>query len=175
MGDLIADAQREYAGTRLAFVNTGRIRAGLRAGPVTYGDLFTAQPFQDDYVDTLKLTGAQVWALLRQQFQPPDNRVMQVSGLHFTYASSGPGQGTIQAVYLGGAGDGLDADPDDDSPTYTATADSFMVGGGDGFTELTKATDIVQTADSELQPLLDYVGKLPDPFRYAVDGRIDRS
>ncbi|MBO0830293.1 MAG: 5'-nucleotidase C-terminal domain-containing protein, partial [Streptosporangiales bacterium] len=162
-------------GTQLAFVNTGSVRAGLRAGPVTYGDLFTAQPFQDDYVDTLKLTGAQVWALLRQQFQTPDNRVMQVSGLHFTYASSGPGQGTIQAVYLGGAGDGLDADPDDDSPTYTATADSFMVGGGDGFTELTKATDIVQTADSELQPLLDYVGKLPDPFRYAVDGRIDRS
>jgi hypothetical protein len=47
-----------------------------------------------------------------------------------------------------------------------------MVGGGDGFTVLTQASDIVQTADSELVPLVDYVGKLPDPFTYAIDGRI---
>jgi 2',3'-cyclic-nucleotide 2'-phosphodiesterase (5'-nucleotidase family)/predicted AlkP superfamily phosphohydrolase/phosphomutase len=175
MGDLIADAQREYAGTQLAFVNTGSIRSGLSAGPVTYGDLFTAQPFQDDYLDTFSLTGAQVWALLRQQFQAPDNRIMQVAGLHFSYQSSGPGQGTISAVYLGPAGDDSTPILDDDSTTYTATANSFMVGGGDGFTVLTGASDIVQTADSELVPLVDYVGKLTDPFTYPIDGRIQRS
>jgi hypothetical protein len=49
-----------------------------------------------------------------------------------------------------------------------------MVGGGDGFTVLKSASNIVQTADSELQPLLTYVGGLPDPFTYTTDGRITK-
>lgn len=171
-GDLVADSQRYFTKTQLAFVNTGSIRAGLTAGPVTYGDLFTVQPFQDDYVDTLKLTGAQVWALLRQQFQVPENRIMQVSGLHFTYSSATPGTGTISAVYLGAAGDDSTPIPDDGSVTYTVTANNFMVGGGDGFTVLQGGTDIVQLAATELDALVAYVASLPTPFHYDTDGRI---
>ena len=171
-GDLIADAQRSYAGTQLAFVNTGSIRAGLHAGPVTYGDLYTTQPFSDDYVDTFTLTGAQVWALLRQQFQAPSNRVMQISGLHFRYSSSGPGVGTINAVYLGPAGDDSTPIADNAGTSYTATANSFMVGGGDGFTVLTQASNIVQRANPVLDALVAYVGTLPTPCSYAIDHRI---
>jgi hypothetical protein len=47
-----------------------------------------------------------------------------------------------------------------------------MVGGGDGFAVLTGASNIVQTADAELVPLVDYVGSLPNPFSYTTDGRI---
>jgi 2',3'-cyclic-nucleotide 2'-phosphodiesterase (5'-nucleotidase family) len=171
-GDLVADAQRSYAGTQLAFVNTGSIRAGLTAGPVTYGDLYTSQPFTDDYVDTFTLTGAQVWALLRQQFQTPGNRVMQISGLHVRYATSGPGAGTINAVYLGRAGDDSTPIPDSAGVSYTGTANSFMVGGGDGFTVLTHASNIVQRANPVLDALVGYVGTLPNPFSYAIDHRI---
>jgi 2',3'-cyclic-nucleotide 2'-phosphodiesterase (5'-nucleotidase family)/predicted AlkP superfamily phosphohydrolase/phosphomutase len=170
-GDLVADAQRWYAHTQLAFVNTGSIRAGLRAGPVTYGDLFTMQPFQDDYVDTFTLTGAQVWALLNQQLAAGTGGIMQVAGLHFTYTGT-QGSGHITGVWLGAAGDNSKPIADDASTTYTATANSFMVGGGDGFTVLESAGNIVQTADAELVPLVDYVGSLPDPFTYTTDGRI---
>ncbi|HKN96779.1 MAG TPA: 5'-nucleotidase C-terminal domain-containing protein, partial [Pseudonocardiaceae bacterium] len=162
-GDLVADAQRAYARTDLAFVNTGSIRAGLRAGEVTYGDLFTMQPFQDDYVDTFTLTGAQVWALLRQQLAPGTGGIMQVSGLRFTYSG-----GRITTVTRS---DGTPI-PDDASVTYTGTANSFMMGGGDGFTVLEGASNIVQTADAELVPLVDYVATLPTPFTYGTDGRI---
>ena len=34
------------------------------------------------------------------------------------------------------------------------------------------ASNIVQTADAELVPLVAYVGSLPDPFTYTTDGRI---
>jgi 2',3'-cyclic-nucleotide 2'-phosphodiesterase (5'-nucleotidase family)/predicted AlkP superfamily phosphohydrolase/phosphomutase len=170
-GDLVADAQRSYTGAQLAFVNTGSIRAGLLAGPVTYGDLFTMQPFQDDYVDTFTLTGAQVWALLNQQLAAGTGGIMQVSGLHFSYSGS-QGSGAITGVWLGPVGDDTQPIPNDTSQTYTGTANSFMVGGGDGFTVLESAGSIVQTADSELQPLLSYVGGLPDPFSYSTDGRI---
>jgi 2',3'-cyclic-nucleotide 2'-phosphodiesterase (5'-nucleotidase family)/predicted AlkP superfamily phosphohydrolase/phosphomutase len=165
-GDLIADAQRAYAKTQLAFVNTGSIRAGLQQGEVTYGDLFTMQPFQDDYVDTFTLTGAQVWALLRQQLAPGTGGIMQVSGLRFSYSGS-----QITAVTLA---DGTPI-PDDASTSYTGTANSFMMGGGDGFTVLEGASDVVQTADAELVPLVTYVGTLPHPFTYTTDGRITKS
>jgi 2',3'-cyclic-nucleotide 2'-phosphodiesterase (5'-nucleotidase family) len=170
-GDLIADSQRAYAHTQLAFVNTGSVRAGLQAGQVTYGDLFTMQPFQDDYVDTFGLTGAQVWALLQQQLAPGTGGIMQISGLHFTY-TGGQGSGTITGVWLGAAGDNGTPIPNDASQSYTGTANSFMIGGGDGFTVLEGASDIVQTADAELVPLVSYVGTLPDPFTYGTDGRI---
>jgi 2',3'-cyclic-nucleotide 2'-phosphodiesterase (5'-nucleotidase family) len=170
-GDLIADAQRFYAHTDLAFVNTGSVRAGLQAGQVTYGDLFTMQPFQDDVVDTFGLTGAQVWALLQQQLAAGTGGIMQISGLHFTYTGS-QGSGAITGVWLGAAGDNSTPIPNDTSKSYTGTANSFMVGGGDGFTVLEGASNIVQTADAELVPLVAYVGTLPNPFTYTTDGRI---
>jgi len=166
-GDLVADSQRLYTKTQLAFVNTGSIRAGLTAGEVTYGDLFTMQPFQDDYVDTFTLTGAQVWALLAQQLAPGTGGIMQISGLHFTYTG-----GKITGVWLGAAGDNSTPIPNDTSASYTGTANSFMMGGGDGFTVLTGAGNIVQTADAELVPLVWYVGTLSNPFTYTTDGRI---
>ncbi|MEV6850418.1 5'-nucleotidase C-terminal domain-containing protein [Actinoplanes sp. NPDC051411] len=166
-GDLIADAQRAYAKTQLAFVNTGSVRAGLTAGPVTYGSLFTMQPFQDDYLDTFSLTGAQVWALLAQQLAPGTGGIMQISGLHFTYSGT-----TITGVWLGAAGDNSTPIPNSPSTSYTGTANSFMMGGGDGFTVLTGAANIVQTPDAELVPLVWFVGTLPDPFTYTTDGRI---
>ena len=170
-GDLIADSQRVYAHTQLAFVNTGSVRAGLQAGEVTYGDLFTMQPFQDDYVDTFSLTGAQVWALLGQQLAAGTGGIMQISGLHFTYTGS-QGSGTITGVWLGAAGDNSTPIPNDTSTSYTGTANSFMIGGGDGFTVLEGAANIVQTADAELVPLVFYVGTLANPFTYTTDGRI---
>ena len=173
-GDLIADSQRVFAGTQLAFVNTGSVRAGLLAGPVTYGNLFTMQPFQDDYVDTFTLTGAQVWALLNQQLAAGTGGIMQISGLHFSYTGS-QGSGSITGVWLGAAGDNSTPIANDTSVTYTGTANSFMIGGGDGFTVLEGAGNIVQTADAELVPLVTYVGTLPNPFTYTTDGRITKS
>jgi 2',3'-cyclic-nucleotide 2'-phosphodiesterase (5'-nucleotidase family) len=170
-GDLIADSQRAYAHTDLAFVNTGSVRAGLQAGQVTYGDLFTMQPFQDDYVDTFTMTGAQVWALLQQQLAAGTGGIMQISGLHFSYTGH-QGSGTITGVWLGPAGGDGTPIPNDAATSYTGTANSFMVGGGDGFTVLEGVSDIVQTADAELVPLVNYVGTLPNPFTYGTDGRI---
>ena len=44
LGDLIADAQREYADAQIAFMNPGGIRADIQAGEVTYGDCSPSSP-----------------------------------------------------------------------------------------------------------------------------------
>jgi 5'-nucleotidase len=97
MGDVIADAQleatsaKDSGGAQIAFTNPGGMRASLayRApeGEVTYGDLFSVQPFGNSLV-TMTLTGAQLRLLLEQQWLPPQDehgRVLQPSR-GFTYA-----------------------------------------------------------------------------------------
>ena len=88
MGDLIADAQRWKAGTQIAFMNPGGIRADIiyptYPHDITYGDFLTVQPF-DNKLATLNLTGSQLYALLEQQFKPPQSsmKLLQVSGIKY--------------------------------------------------------------------------------------------
>jgi 5'-nucleotidase len=85
LGDLIADAQRTFAGADFAFMNPGGIRANIEAGEVTYAELFAVQPFDNGLV-TMDLTGEQVYRLLEQQFRADGgSTILQVSGLRYTY------------------------------------------------------------------------------------------
>jgi len=63
LGNLIADAQLaatdDEAGAVAALMNPGGVRADLDAGPVTYEEAFTVQPFANNLV-TMDLTGAQL-------------------------------------------------------------------------------------------------------------------
>ena len=126
---------------------------GCWPGPVTYGDLFTMQPFQDDYVDTFTLTGAQVWALLNQQLAAGTGGIMQVSGLHFTYTGT-QGCGIDHRCLAGRGGRQLatrsrttrrSATPAPRTRSWSAAATGSPCSS--------RRANIVQTADAELVPL----------------------
>ena len=71
--DLNADAflaAGRRAGAQIALVNATGVRIGLPRGPVTYGTLFSMVPFNNKVI-VKALTGAQVRALLEQQFRLP--------------------------------------------------------------------------------------------------------
>ena len=103
MGDVIADAQLEATSgadagrAQIAFTNPGGMRAALAFhapdGEVTYGDLFSVQPFGNSLV-TMTLTGAQLRLLLEQQWLPPQDergRVLQPSrGFSYSWDRSQP-------------------------------------------------------------------------------------
>ncbi|GAA3331979.1 hypothetical protein GCM10020331_090670 [Ectobacillus funiculus] len=59
--------------TDFALMNPGGIRADVGAGDVTWGHLFTVQPFNNKLVK-MNLTGEQIWAVLNQQWQGQKNR-----------------------------------------------------------------------------------------------------
>jgi 5'-nucleotidase len=85
LGNLIADAQRFTMKTDFAFMNPGGIRADLPAGNVTWGYLYTVQPFRNRLVK-MGLTGEQIRRLLNQQFQDPEHiRILKTSGLKYAW------------------------------------------------------------------------------------------
>jgi 5'-nucleotidase len=78
----------------------------------------------------------------------------------------------IDAVFVGPPGDDSQPVPNDASVTYTVTVNSFLAGGGDGFTVLRDGTNRV-VGPVDLDALVDYVAALPTPFTSRIEGRIE--
>ena len=101
---MIADAQLAYtqsAGAQIALMNPGGIRADLifaispggeAPGQVTYGEVFTVQPF-NNLVVTQTFTGAQLkgsWSSSSRATAGRPTRILQVSaGFTYSYDSTG--------------------------------------------------------------------------------------
>jgi 5'-nucleotidase len=157
LGNLIADAQRQQAGADLAFMNPGGIRADIQAGEVTFGELFTVQPF-DNGLSSGELTGAQIYEVLEQQFPPTQaagtRKILQVSGFEeIVYNESLPAGERIVSATL------EDGTPLDPSATYTVAANSFLITGGDGFTVFKEARN-VRSFGSDLEALEGYINEV---------------
>ncbi|MEV4491735.1 bifunctional metallophosphatase/5'-nucleotidase [Micromonospora coxensis] len=148
LGNVIADAQFAATDTEQgalgAFMNPGGVRADLDAGPVTYEEAFTVQPFANNLV-TLDLTGAQLYCMLEQQFVVgrtlyPSSSVrytVDVNGVTGTSADPCAGTRVVRgSLTLGGV-------TVTDSGTYRVTVNNFLAGGGDGFTTLKSGTNQV--------------------------------
>jgi 5'-nucleotidase len=166
LGNLIADAQRAAMGTDFAFMNPGGIRADISGGDVTWGDLFTVQPFGNSLVK-VELTGQQIYNLLNQQWAgQPFPRILQVSGLTYTWDNNLPAASRIVEIRKDGALIALDA-------IYTVTANSFIAAGGDNFTVFTQGANPVG-GPIDLDALIAYLKGLPQPFAAAIEGRITR-
>ncbi|HNW36080.1 MAG TPA: bifunctional UDP-sugar hydrolase/5'-nucleotidase, partial [Candidatus Ozemobacteraceae bacterium] len=73
-GSFIADAMRFVSGADFAVTNIGGVRYPIWKGSVTKNDLFLLQPFLN-YVDVVKLTGANVTELIEKSLSVPFSRV----------------------------------------------------------------------------------------------------
>lgn len=165
LGNLIADAQRVAMQADFGFMNNGGIRADIDAGEVTYGDLFTVQPF-GNVVAKLTLTGAQIRRLLEQQWQgQPYPRQGHVSGLKYTWDPKAAEGSRIVSV---SKADGTPLDP---GAAYTLAASTFLADGGDNMTVLREAQSR-EVGPADLDALIAYIRSLQQPFSYAVEGRI---
>lgn len=168
MGNLIADAQRAATNTQAAFMNPGGIRAGLAAGQVTWGNLFTVQPFGNTLV-TMKLTGGQILAALEQQWAgQPFPRILKTAGITYTWDAAAPvgSRIVLGSVKIGGA-------PLVTGHIYDVTVNSFLATGGDNFTAFKAGTN--QTGGAvDLDALIAYIKTLAQPFGAAIEGRITR-
>jgi 2',3'-cyclic-nucleotide 2'-phosphodiesterase (5'-nucleotidase family) len=134
LGAVIADAQRAFAKTQIAFMNNGGVRQDLdAAGPLTWGKLFGVQPFAN-ILTSFELTGAEIKSVLEEQFRPDGEAYMlQASGLKMHVDPTRPAGQRITQITL------ADGTPIDPAKTYTVAANSFLADGGDGFATFKKA------------------------------------
>ena len=179
LGNLIADSQLELTkgnGAVLALMNPGGVRsdltyasspAGEGNGVATYGETFTVQPF-GNILQTVTLTGANIKAVLEQQFTAARQFVLQPSaGLKYSWSVSAPFGSKVSNVTLNGV-------PLDPAASYRVTINSFLQGGGDGFSEFTKGTNItgggidldafsayLTAHPNQAPPALDRITQLP--------------
>lgn len=164
LGNLITDAQRWKVGADFAFLNPGGIRADLAAGPVTWGDLFATQPFGNDLI-LVDLTGAQIYALLEQQWQQGGNRFLQISGLEYDYNPDLAAGSHIVEVRT------ADGTPLEAGTAYRVVANAFLANGGDTFSVMEEGTNR-EVGPNELDALVEYIQQLTQPFTATIEGRI---
>jgi len=136
LGDLIADAQLyythnlSYGCADVAFTDPEGIRSDLnlsgseRQSNVTYGQVFSVQPFGNKLV-TMTLNVTQIKDLLENQLHYSDNKssTLQVSkGFGYTWNKSAPvgDRINISGIMI----NGTSIDPN--NPSYHVTMDSFM-------------------------------------------------
>ncbi|RED58654.1 bifunctional 2',3'-cyclic-nucleotide 2'-phosphodiesterase/3'-nucleotidase [Cohnella lupini] len=134
LGNLIADGMRDAMGTDFAFMNSGGIRNDLPQGNITYGSMFSVQPFGNVLVK-MTLTGAQMKELLNQQWGATGTKIGQISGFTYKYDDSKPAGQKIVEIKK------ADGTALDDAASYTIVVNDFMATGGDGYTILTKGTN----------------------------------
>jgi 5'-nucleotidase len=169
LGDLVADAERAALHADFALMNPGGLRRDLDAGKVTWGELFSMQPFGNTLVG-VRMTGTRLVELLNQQWggaQPPGGRVLQISGFSYAWDASVP-EGGVRVVELRDTR-GRPLNP---SKRYLVAMNSFLAAGGDAFPAQVPATP--GAGPNDLDALASYLKSLPQPFGAKMEGRIRR-
>ena len=166
LGDLVADSQRAAMKAEVGFLSSGSVRADLSRGNITWGNLYSVQPFAGTVL-SMTLSGEQIQRALEQQWQeplPPHN--LMVSGLVYTYDTTKPAGSRVTDVRINGL-------LLDRKAIYTASMVDFLAGSGDGYTTFTEGKNIT-SGSVDVDALVAYVGSLPQPVNVTVDGGIQR-
>lgn len=136
MGDLVTTAMLERVrdqGISAALINGGALRASIKAGDITMGDVVVVLPFQNT-VATFQMQGSDLRAALENgvsQIEQGSGRYPQVSGMRFTVDISKPAGQRITSVDMQ---DGeQNWQPLDNGKRYGIAATDYLRGGGDGY------------------------------------------
>lgn len=134
MGDWVTDIMWSYGyGTipvDFAMTNSGGLRADIDAGPITFGEVFEAQPFDNTQV-IVELDGNEVRQVL-EEGTTGAHGLVQVSGLQFTFDYDAPIGSRIDGDVVD-LSTGLPLEP---ATTYYVAVNDFMANRGDEYDPL---------------------------------------
>ena len=134
LGNLITDLLREHTSSDFALYNNGGIRANLKAGKLTYGDIFQVLPF-DDNANIINLTGEEIRALLDKDAQLKDDGAFSWSGLKVVVS----GCQITSIKYKDSMGVNR---PLEDGETYSVVTTGYLVSKMDSLTQISRKREI---------------------------------
>lgn len=158
VGNLMADAAAEAAGTDMAFVNGGNIRAGLFAGDVLESDIAEVSPYSNRII-AVEAKGSVIYEMLENGISMqitesgvPSGRFLQVSGLKYSFT---PATNDAPARLVSASlPDGTEIDRD---KSYTFAVSDYMAGkngyienNGDGYVMLNIYSDDTEKGEVRL-------------------------
>ena len=165
LGNLITDAMMDETGADLAITNGGGIRASIKVGDITKGDVVSVLPF-GNFVVTKQLTGAQIKEVLEfgvRSYGESLGGFPHVAGIKFVVDPSKPVGDRIISLTING--EALDM-----NKTYTVATNDFTAAGGDDYPCFSDVPTINEY--SSLEEILANFIKTLGTVSYTKQGRI---
>ncbi|HWR22172.1 MAG TPA: bifunctional UDP-sugar hydrolase/5'-nucleotidase [Feifaniaceae bacterium] len=175
LGDLASDAYRIIGNADIGWVNGGGLRADIKAGSITYGDIINVFPF-NNALCVVETTGQEILDALEMAARvcPEENGgFLHVSGLKFTIDTTVRSTVAVDSnkMFLKVAGDRRVKDvqvlnksgayePIDAARTYTLASHNYMLkSGGDGINMFMDNKLIKDSVMLDNQLLITYITK----------------
>ena len=168
LGDFCADVLRFETGADIALISGGGIRADLSKGDVTYGNIMSVWPYENN-ICVIEATGQQILDALEwgsRSLPGESGAFIQVSGLSYEIDVSVPsgcmedennmmkgieGERRVKNVMIGD-------EPLDPEKTYTVGGTDYtLLENGDGFTAFDGAAVVTENAGVDYQLMIDYI------------------
>ena len=173
LGNIVADAMKTIGGADIAVTNGGGLRADVKVGDITRGDINSVLPFGNVLV-IKEATPKALKEIMENglQFAPGvDGRFPQISGMSVVYDQSGPVGGKVMSISISGKA----LDLNDDMTIYKLATNDFMANGGDGYTAIAELATIAEIGS--LDTIFEqYITSLPNKTITAdvakIEGRI---
>ena len=174
VGNFVADSYRISTNADVALLNGGSIRSNMTYGPgvLTKRNVLSILPFENPVVK-VEVTGATIRAALehgvsRIAEDSEEGRFPQVSGLEFTFDGRRPSGSRVVSVTVKGQ-------PLDDKRNYTLASNTYLLGGGDGYSMFGKAKYLISAEEGQVEPAVVMAAiSAVDSIAPKTDGRIKR-
>ena len=165
--NLVTDAMRELGEADVSIMNAGAVPTDIKQGNITYQDIINIMPFSNDVL-VKEVTGQTILEALDFGVRSlPDvtTRFPQVSGITFKVDTSINSTvvidenevfeklGDKQRVYdIRVNGEKLDL-----NKTYTLSSNSFILGGGDGYTMFSDCETVKTAVALDNEAVIKYI------------------
>lgn len=171
LGNWITDVMRWRTGAQVGLHNSGAIRADIRAGHVTKGDVFEVAPFRNILV-VFKLTAQQIKDVLEYDVERGWDR-LQVSGMKYKYYPKDVRPFGERVVSIEIDGEVIDKEGKVLQPNkvYTVVSNDYLVGHAKDKYFGFSVTDFTNTGLPLDKAMMEWLEKYKI-LDYKIEGRI---
>ena len=172
MTDAMLEFGRKY-GASFAIVNSGSVRASIKPGDITQGDILTTFPFGTKVL-IREYSGEQIWEALEHGVADQGAKgpqMLQASGLRYLVDATRPaGKRVLKAEVLGKNGQ---ASPLRAKKRYIVAVPSYLTEGGDFFEMLRHGKRVASPEPVDADLLTEYLSR-HNPLPRPSSGRMVR-